>query len=126
MEKALLYHDKKIPPMLPRKLRVVRAKRQKDGFKENAQSTTKSEQCKFKHGSKIGTTSAHAPNPLGRAALAHSKRISTGKKTSSLVFEGHRATSRMDVKGKKGRVKPKTRSSRRGADFKRRKQAEHA
>ncbi|KAJ5577839.1 Nucleolar protein 12 [Penicillium hispanicum] len=113
VEEALLLNEKKFPPLLPRKLRVTRArkmvkKREDSGGKDAAQKTLQGRAGKL----------------LGRAGAA--KVRADGKGTiagNSFVFEGHRATengtSRMKVKtksrGSKG--KPKNRSSKRAAAY---------
>ena len=117
VEAALLMHEKKFPPMLPRKLRVMRAKR-----------TNK----------KSGTGALIAPKRAGpraykrtlRAAQAAATNDSTGKAASgskSLIFEGARAkpTKRQAREKKKQErkakrryaSKPKNRGSRRAAAF---------
>ncbi|KAL2444695.1 Nucleolar protein 12 [Exophiala dermatitidis] len=99
VEGALLMNDKKFPPMLPRKLRVMRARRM--------QSKPKPPTA----GSRARSTGA------GR-----DRRSSGPDRKAGFVFEGHRAssTSKGTTGGHKKRHKkrPTTRSSRRGAAFK--------
>jgi len=141
VEKALLYNEKKFPPMLPRILRVTRAKNVK---KAAAQKENKT-QFKPKRGSSasynpkvpsnIQSLSGRAGKLLGRAGAARikasgdkgdhpSKVNGIAKSPESIVFEGYRA-SRQQGKGAlkmggsgKAQGKPRTRSSRRGAEFK--------
>ncbi len=133
MEAALLFNDKKFPPLLPRKLRVVRAK----GVKRNAAkaskggyTSTSNPKSRFKDPSVQG----RANKLLGRAGAALARTESNGdapkakgndkqvKPPESFVFEGHRASSkqgkgtlRLGGSGKKSGGKPRTRSSKRGA-----------
>lgn len=96
VEAALLMNNKKFPPMLPRKLRVMRARR----VQQNP--------------------SAAGSRPSSAAqGSAKARRGSEGK--AGFVFEGHRAssTSKTGLGTKKRHKKrPTTRSSRRGAAFK--------
>jgi nucleolar protein 12 len=130
--------------MLPRILRVSRAKR----FLSNA-SRTKNNHPKSpavtgtsgiyqpKLSSKSMSLSGRAKKLLGNAGAAQlsmSQRVrgspreldaGTSIPATKVVFEGHRASSKQDRgvlklggSGKKGGGKPRTRSSRRGAAFK--------
>ncbi|EXJ88385.1 hypothetical protein A1O1_05315 [Capronia coronata CBS 617.96] len=98
VEGALLMNDKKFPPLLPRKLRVMRARR--------IQHKTTPARSDSRPGTK---------GPLGKG------RAGSGGKPG-FVFEGHRASS--TSKGNAGSLKkrhkkrPTTRSSRRGAAYK--------
>lgn len=100
VEAALLYNDKKFPPLLPRKLRVTRAR------KAN----------KIDERKRSGET----------RGMAHTKsrKGSESDKAKSFVFEGYRATkqtthnSKGGVRKRKHITKPTTRSSRRGTAFK--------
>ena len=140
VEKALLYNGKKFPPMLPRTLRVVRAK----AVKKAASWKEKSAQSKTKMGStanndskvpaKLRSMKGRAGRLFGQAGAAQirgleekhdhlSKIPPVQKSPESVVFEGYRA-SRQQGQGalKMGRLakskgKPSTRSSRRGASF---------
>ena len=142
VEAALQYNEKKFPPMLPRKLRVSRAKAIKRNAKPNTESTRPS-------GPQSKTKGAYVPKPtpeqrsqlgrtnklFGRAAAA---RAQTGKPFTSngqdrpvrtpesFVFEGQRASSKSGNSGlklgggmKKRRLgKPTSRSSKRGTAWK--------
>lgn len=89
VEAALLYNEKKFPPMLPRKLRVSRAKAQK----RNATDKSKTQGTKGKTGYQRKLTNEEASSKgragklLGRAGAA--------------TFEGHRATSKQGKSGLK-------------------------
>lgn len=145
MEAALLFNDKKFPPLLPRTLRVTRAKNIK-----KTSSYTSSGKPPFEHSKKIEQGSGYDPKStsqaktlqgrtgklLGHAGAAkltsdNSKKWRATKNIQSLqkspesfVFEGYRASSKRGggqggIKGLgKKQGKPKTRSSRRGAAFK--------
>ncbi|KAK3704348.1 Nucleolar protein 12 [Vermiconidia calcicola] len=119
VEAALLYNEKKFPPMLPRKLRVTRAKAVKRNVKPNSgRPTTRQSGVGYQRkitgeeASKIGRTG----KLFGRAAAAKVKRdsrsagssgdgrpqLSNGiQKPESFVFEGHRATSKSGKSGLK-------------------------
>ncbi|KAK2758659.1 Nucleolar protein 12 [Arachnomyces sp. PD_36] len=148
VETALELDGKKFPPLLPRKLRVVRAKRVVKK-KSSAAGGPPDRQSKDK-----GTLQGRATRLFGRAGAAKLRSSTGGAATganstpagergsarnangagagsgagaSPMVFEGYRATAdtpKFKVKGKsrgaggKGKGKPKTRSSRRGAAFK--------
>ncbi|EAW20090.1 rRNA-processing protein NOP12 [Aspergillus fischeri NRRL 181] len=118
VEEALLLDGKKFPPMLPRKLRVTRAKKlpkKRDGPETGS------------HGKALGegfsTLQGRAGKLFGRAGAAKMK--AEGRKSisgNSVVFEGNRATegsSRIKIKtksrGSKG--KPKNRSAKRAAAY---------
>ncbi|KAJ5392270.1 Nucleolar protein 12 [Penicillium cosmopolitanum] len=108
---------KNYPPMLPRKLRVTRArkmaKKQEDDGGKNGRRGDLAQK----------TLQGRASKLLGRAGAAKMKEAGKGGIAgNSMVFEGHRATedgSRMKVKtksrGSKG--KPKGRSSKRAAAY---------
>ena len=109
VEKALLYHEKKFPPMLPRNLRVTRAKntkntiganRKEGSFIENAESNDKP-----KVPSQVQSLTGRAHKLLGRAGAAKLRatrgqhKASSGsvsdvaKSSESVIFEGFRASS---------------------------------
>jgi nucleolar protein 12 len=121
VEAALLCNDKKFPPMLPRKLRVMRAKRPK-------QATTKRGPYADGRELKTNDRSGKFGSRGNRASLdprsSGERREGGPRKSNSFVFEGHRASSSGGskpgaLKTKKRRaVKPSTRSSRRGSAFK--------
>ncbi|KAL8703501.1 MAG: hypothetical protein Q9201_003311 [Fulgogasparrea decipioides] len=141
VEKALLYNDKKFPPLLPRVLRVTRAR--KATKKATKPSLNKSQASNKADGAATNARYAPKVNPtaqslsgragklFGRAGAAQFKgqaRPGGGpgkvvKPPERMVFEGHRA-SRKQGRGAKGggsgkkQSKPRTRSSRRGAAFK--------
>ncbi|EAW15120.1 rRNA-processing protein NOP12 [Aspergillus clavatus NRRL 1] len=119
VEQALLLDGKKFPPMLPRKLRVTRAKKiskKRDGPETSARDR--------KLGEAFTTLQGRAGKLFGKAGASQFK---AGERRSvaqnSVVFEGHRATegsaSRIKVKtksrGSKG--KPKNRSAKRAAAY---------
>ena len=115
VEAALLYNDKKFPPLLPRKLRVSRAKRTKR--KSLTMNGNSSRSSRF---SQVGVRSQNPKNT--RSGIGHAKKLNDGMKESeSFVFEGHRASrpsGRKETKKDKRKGKPTSRSSRRGAAFK--------
>lgn len=145
MEAALLFNDKKFPPLLPRKLRVTRAK----SIKKTTSYSTKSKPS-VKVSSKNEPSTHYIPKPnsqamslqgragkllgqAGAAKLISKRRYSQeGSKISgevtktpeAIVFEGYRATRKQGKGGSKTKGagkkqgKPKTRSSKRGAAFK--------
>lgn len=116
VEAALLMNDKKFPPMLPRKLRVSRAKRTREkvmGRSDSSGDPRRRSSDKFsKQDKKIGNRS----HPAGRAAKPRTKE--------GVVFEGHRASKSsresnvVSKHRKRYAVKPSTRSSKRGSAFK--------
>ena len=111
VEAALLLNDKKFPPLLPRKLRVQRAKKSRDkpskATKENSSSGFKSGPLRKAVGSRVGG--------------ARNDRRASDSTPNKMVFEGHRASksSSKDNKQKKRRpTKTPNRSAKRGAAFK--------
>lgn len=102
VEAALVMNDKKFPPMLPRKLRVMRARKMKAKAPSREPRAGSGKRVGFQPGAKS----------VGK----------DGRSKPGFVFEGHRATSTSHSKalGQKKRhsKKPTTRSSRRGAEFK--------
>lgn len=103
VEAALLMNDKRFPPMLPRKLRVMRAKKMKP--------------------SKSARGNPHDKGLVNRKSGSYvdkSKTLGSDQKKSGFVFEGHRANSasKFALTKKKHKKRPDTRSSRRGASFK--------
>lgn len=140
VEAALQFNDKKFPPLLPRKLRVVRAKGIKRNAKQNPPSSTRPN-SKSVYNPKVSahekSMQGRASKLLGRAGAAqarHGPKLLSGpgrpdstplKAPEAFVFEGHRASSKQGTSGLKlggsGRKKggkPKTRSSKRGAAWK--------
>ncbi|KAL8943544.1 MAG: hypothetical protein Q9216_001002 [Gyalolechia sp. 2 TL-2023] len=144
VEKALLYDDKKFPPLLPRSLRVTRAKKMTKTSTRISQHSSKAGAAKSavleaRYTPKIDpnaqSMSGRAGKLFGRAGAVHLKgqaSVSAGqslkgsgvaKGPEQIVFEGHRASSRQGRGAKLGgsgkkQGKPRTRSSRRGAAFK--------
>lgn len=117
VEEALLLDGKKFPPMLPRKLRVMRAKKER--------KTTETPKVPVK-GQKLGeaqkTLHGRAGKLLGKAGAAKLKAGVNAPNPQTLVFEGRRATedgSRIKVKTKSRGLKgkPKTRSTKRAAAY---------
>lgn len=115
IEAALLFNDKKFPPLLPRKLRVVRAKSIKRNTSKRSAGRGKSLDQDSK--SMVG----RAGKLLGRAGAANfskgdrdSRKTNTFKPPEAFVFEGHRASSGQGTLGLKlggsGRRKDKSRS----------------
>lgn len=143
MEKALLYDGKKFPPMLPRVLRVFRAKRSLANASRTSKSPHKkgdvsasSDVYRPKLSSKTMSLSGRAQKLLGSAGAANLRKFQGARTFPSepgadvstpatkVVYEGHRASSKQSQgtmklggSGKK-QGKPRTRSSRRGAAFK--------
>ena len=141
VEKALLFNEKKFPPLLPRTLRVTRAKNaSKTNSRLNPEQRSdrklvrsqNSSGYQPKVSSQLQSLEGRAGKLLGRAGAAQyrgngekqTKFPQIGKVSKPVVFEGYRAKSR-EGKGplklagagnKKG--KPSNRSSRRGAAFK--------
>ena len=117
VEEALLLDGKKFPPMLPRKLRVMRAKKER--------KTTETPKVPVK-GQKLGeaqkTLHGRAGKLLGKAGAAKLKAGVNAPNPQTLVFVGRRATedgSRIKVKTKSRGLKgkPKTRSTKRAAAY---------
>ena len=141
MEKALLYNEKKFPPLLPRLLRVTRAKNaSKTNSRQSDERRPKYNPVRYQSSSgyqpkvtpQIQSLTGRAGKLLGRAGAAQfrnhheeghkSPAIQTSPE--AIVFEGYRASSKqgngtMKLKGTGKRLaKPHGRSSRRGAAFK--------
>lgn len=143
VEEALLLNEKSFPPMLPRKLRVTRAKdprkttqaieRTKAKFNNSNGGGNDRKGKPFKKG---GNASVYVPKltpdqqaAAGRAGKLFGRAGGNGlpggiKAPEKIVFEGRRASSRdalpkdlkgKKVKGKKGR--PTNRGARRAADW---------
>ncbi|KAL3465371.1 hypothetical protein BJX64DRAFT_64347 [Aspergillus heterothallicus] len=117
VEEALLLNEKKFPPMLPRKLRVVRAKKVVKKSEDNQGSKFLAEADRTLHG--------RAGKLLGRSSAARLK--ASDRKTisqNSLVFEGNRATSgessriRVRTKSRGSKAKRDSRSKKRAAAYK--------
>jgi nucleolar protein 12 len=142
VEAALLFNEKKFPPMLPRKLRVMRAKAIKKRPERQNQN------ARGKDGAAVDRSmQGRASKLLGRAGAAQirkggGKRIGNasrvnreepqeGKGAEPVVFEGHRARAHDRVdglkvgrKGKgKRKGKPSTRSAKRAAAYRKAQEA---
>lgn len=163
VEAALLFNEKKYPPMLPRILRVVRAKAVKKTAlasqgsrpdRKNPENANKSQIYNPKLTSQASSLQGRAGNLLGRAGAAQFKKregsgansMAMGKRgdgkkgqfsgkhiegiaktPENIVFEGFRANSKSKPSGlklggkgsgKKGKGKPKMRSSMRASAWK--------
>lgn len=125
VEAALLFNDKKFPPLLPRKIRVVRAK----SMKRNASKRLPGRGKPMDQESK--SMQGRAGKLLGRAGAANFKKgdikspkLTTFKPPEAFVFEGHRASSAQGTTGLKlggsGKRKDRSRSrsSKRAAAWK--------
>ena len=144
MEKALAYNEKRFPPLLPRVLRVTRAKKMTKNALTKPQPGRKVDEMKIskanyvpKMDSATQSLSGRAGKLFGRAGAAYVKgrkplggeaplkRLgNVGRTPEQIVFEGYRASkkqgqgSQIGGPKKKQQGKPGTRSSRRGAAFK--------
>lgn len=145
MEAALLFNEKKFPPLLPRPLRVTRAKSikktslntpsgkpssndskkigQRSGY--NPKSTSEAKTLQGRAGKLLGHAGARKLASNESKSWRGLKNVeSLQKSPESFVFEGYRASSKHGggqpaMSGsRKKQGKPKTRSSRRGAAFK--------
>lgn len=117
VEEALLLNEKKFPPLLPRKIRVTRArkmakKREDSGGKSGGQGDLAQK-----------TLQGRAGKLLGRAGAAKMKSDAKGGIAgNSFVFEGHRASEngssiKVKTKSRGSKGKPKNRSSKRAAAY---------
>ena len=113
VEAALLLDGKRFPPMLPRTLRVSRAKRARPASRPERRDTIR-DRKRASHSKRPGPPSRRT------APINGASRGDRPGKPSKLIFEGHRASapSDKDSKEKKRAGKPANRSSRRGASFK--------
>ncbi|KAF2766548.1 hypothetical protein EJ03DRAFT_330047 [Teratosphaeria nubilosa] len=135
VEAALLYNEKKFPPMLPRKLRVDRAKAMKKNAKPGSGRPGAPKPSGTGYNRKITGEEAsqmgRAGKLYGRAAASQMRGTRPQKaplgngirKPEDFVFEGHRASSKsgkagLKLGGKKKGGKPTSRSAKRGAAFK--------
>ncbi|KAA8642231.1 rRNA-processing protein NOP12 [Aspergillus tanneri] len=117
VEEALLLNGKKFPPMLPRNLRVTRAKKIVKKREETAP-----QQKALRDADK--TLQGRAGQLFGKAGAAKVKTNATKSiSQNSLVFEGHRATKdgssriRVKTKSRGSKGKPNGRSTRRAAAY---------
>jgi nucleolar protein 12 len=126
VEAALLFNEKKFPPMLPRKLRVTRAKAQKRNVKPGSdrptsrpktngyqRKVTSEEASKLgRAGKLLGRAAAsriRKPEKTGSNAIALPSRAAPSqaplgegiRRPESFVFEGHRASSKQGKSGLK-------------------------
>lgn len=144
VEAALLFNDKKFPPMLPRILRVVRAKPVKNttlaqaavkqNRRQNAKVPDKSNIYNPKVTSEEASLKGRASRLLGKAGASKLKSSGANdtpmgargiagiaKTPEKIIFEGHRATMKSgkpNLNGKKGGGKPKTKGAKRAATWK--------
>ncbi|OOQ84572.1 Nucleolar protein 12 [Penicillium brasilianum] len=118
VEQALVLNEKNFPPLLPRKIRVTRArkvmKRRDDTGGKGARAGDLARK----------TLQGRAGKLLGRAGASKMKTEGKGGIAgNSFVFEGHRASEggskglRMKVKSRGSKGKPKNRSSKRAAAY---------
>ena len=117
VEEALLLNEKKFPPLLPRKIRVTRARKMVKKREESSSKDTRG-------GEAHKTLQGRAGRLLGRAGAAKVKEEGKGSIAgNSLVFEGHRATEdgsskfKVKTKSRGSKGKPKGRSSKRAAAY---------
>lgn len=109
VEAALLMHDKKFPPLLPRKLRVMRSKK----------PSTKPKQLQAR--GKPDDRKGRAKGVQKTRDRGVKKDKNFGRDLKKIVFEGHRASTtstKFKTVKTKSKKKPVTRSSNRGAAFK--------
>jgi nucleolar protein 12 len=101
VEAALQFNDQKYPPLLPRKLRVTRARaeKKKKERKGTAPPPSKSDESAPK-GAYKPKISAEEKSQGGRAKAMLGK-ASKYKSAESFVFEGHRASSKQGTSGLK-------------------------
>lgn len=141
VEAALALNDKKFPPMLPRKLRVTRARAVNRNAKTGARpgmDRANANGYRSKASAERASRAGRAGKLYGKAAAAEAKKFvrttrpeKTGNgvempngviKPEAFVFEGHRARSKGGKAGlklgKKKSAKPTNRSARRGAAYK--------
>ncbi|EPS25985.1 hypothetical protein PDE_00921 [Penicillium oxalicum 114-2] len=117
VEQALLLNEKNFPPLLPRKIRVTRARKMMKKRDDSGSKDARSGDLARK------TLQGRAGKLLGRAGASKLKNESKGGIAgNSFVFEGHRASegkSTLKVKGKSrgSKGKPKNRSSKRAAAY---------
>ncbi|KAF2806987.1 uncharacterized protein BDZ99DRAFT_465735 [Mytilinidion resinicola] len=142
VEAALQFNDQRYPPLLPRKLRVVRAKAFKRNAKPNASSSTKpnltggyapkvsaEEKSMAGRAKKLLGRAGAAQVRKGQMALSGNKKQdfpSGFKRPEQIVFEGHRASIKQGHSGlklgktmkKKGVGKPTKHGSKRASAWK--------
>lgn len=142
MEKALLFNDKKYPPLLPRRLRITRAKKPSKTASHLAKERPTQEPVRTgvyrpKVSSESQSLAGRAGKLLGRAGAAQYRKrddqsgdrhgkapLGVKKSPEDIVFEGHRANGnqgRGTLKlGKSSKKKPAAvgKRSKRSAAFK--------
>lgn len=141
VEAALQYNEKKFPPMLPRKLRVSRAKAHKRNARPGADSTrnvvnANTTKLGKKGGGYVPKMTPEQQSQLGRAnrllGSQAAMRMRTGKggnapsgmrAPESFVFEGHRASQKSGSGAraggnKKSKGKPTGRGAKRASAWK--------
>lgn len=118
VEAALIMNDKKFPPMLPRKLRVMRAKR----TKQKVIGGNSADKAPSRDSKK--PSSGRSDKRFGMRSKPGMSNTSGPRTKDGIVFEGHRASKSsresnvVSKHRKRHLVKPSTRSSKRGAAFK--------
>ncbi|PGH09622.1 hypothetical protein AJ79_05678 [Helicocarpus griseus UAMH5409] len=138
VEAALLLDDQKFPPMLPRKLRVTRAKRVMKKASNNSSNTKNANKTALgarRGGDKLASFQGRATGLLGKGGAWKIQNSKSSKKdeggaagagSKPFIFEGHRATAekgpgfKVKTKSRGAKAKggkPKTRSTRRAATF---------
>ncbi|KAJ5902839.1 Nucleolar protein 12, partial [Penicillium taxi] len=115
VEQAILLNEKKFPPLLPRKIRVTRARKMPKKRDDSGGKNPRMAEAQK-------TLQGRASKLLGRAGAAKVKEQGKGSIAGNgMVFEGHRATegsSRvLKVKSKKSKGRPKNRSTYRAAAY---------
>jgi nucleolar protein 12 len=119
VEQALPLNGKNFPPMLPRKLRVTRARKV---IKKKESSAPDAKRSRVDEAQK--TMQGRATRLLGRAGAAKIKADANSTIAgNSFVFEGHRATEgsssiKMKQKSRGSKAKRESRSSKRAAAYK--------
>ncbi|KAJ5479348.1 hypothetical protein N7530_004857 [Penicillium desertorum] len=119
VEESLPLNGKNFPPMLPRKLRVTRARKIAKKREPSGPETKKSRVDEAQK-----TMQGRANRLLGRAGAAKVKAdASSTIAGNSFVFEGHRATEgsstiKMKQKSRGSKAKRESRSSKRAAAYK--------
>ncbi|KAF1999359.1 RNA-binding domain-containing protein [Amniculicola lignicola CBS 123094] len=122
VEAALQYNEKKFPPLLPRKLRVTRAKNIK---KKPATAAPRPSSAAKTNGVYNAKISGEQKSKQGRARAMLGK-AGAFKSAESFIFEGHRASSKQGnsglklggKNGKKKAGKPTNRGSKRASAWK--------
>jgi nucleolar protein 12 len=121
VERALLLEGQKFPPMLPRKLRVTRARKTKkrDTPYDKRAATEEERSLRGRAGKLLGKGGARQ---LKVALKSHRPGKPNGD--APVVFEGHRASSKEGNKGLKfgkKKSKPSNRSTKRAASWRKEK-----